>query len=269
MPRPVLKETWVIVVGACVGIATLLFFMGLLLLAIYGRQIPCDSRFLVATVVAFGAALSSAFLGGAAAAHGAIPLPIAKEHPLGFSLSGGIAVLVLLFIISNQVLARDCSDGPTISCPDTYQSMYVSQLRFGFCYPRAGWELDRGPIDVKAADIYLRNSANLDTGVHFHVSLIPGNYAGKYEDYTTQVAKTWRQLDPALRLEKTFLAGREAFLFTLLVKDRRGIARPTEVMHVYLTEEKLLEIITTRFHDTPPEDAMVMGRVRSSVVIQR
>src|SRR5262245_11693155 len=222
-PTDVLKQAWVVVVGACVGIATLLFFMGLILLSVYGRQIPCDSRFLVATVVAFGAALSSAFLGGAAAAHGSIPLPLAREHPLGFSVSGGVAVLLLLLVLSNQLFAKDCSEGPTLSCPDTYQSLYVSQLRFGFCYTRVGLELYRGPIDAKAADIYLRNSASRDTGVHFHVSLIPANYAGKYREYTTQVAKTWSQLDPNLHLEKTALAGRDAFLFTLFVKDRNGI----------------------------------------------
>lgn len=267
--KTALARPWVVVVGAIVGIVTLLFFMGLILLSTYGRQVPCDSRYLVITVIAFGAALSTAFLGGAAAAKGAIPLPFAQTHPLSISVSGGIAVLVIMLVLGTQLFSKDCSEGPTISCAETYQSYFVPQLRFGFCYPRVGWELDKGPIDIKAADIYIRNAANRDVSVHFHVSLIPANYASKHDEYTRQVANTWRQLDTNLTLTKVFIAGREAYQFVLIVKDRNGIPRPTEVMHVYLTPEKLLEIITTRFEQTPEVERNTLALIRSSLVIER
>ena len=200
-----LKKPWVIVLGSVFGGITLLFSMGLVLLSVAGHQVPCESRFLVVTVVAFGAALSVAFLGGAAAAKGALPLLFAKEHPATFSVSGGIGVLVILLLLSNSLFVQDCSEEPTVACPDAFQSYYVTQLSFGFCYPRVGWEVDSGPIDVRAADIYVRNSSNRDISVHFHVSLIPANYVDDHDEYSKQTANTWKQLDDQLTYEKTFL----------------------------------------------------------------
>ncbi|MEJ3721802.1 hypothetical protein WGM54_28345, partial [Paenibacillus polymyxa] len=115
----------------------------------------------------------------------------------------------------------------------------------------------------------VRNSANKDLGVHFHVSLIPPSYAGKPDVYTQKVANTWRQLDPDLTFAKTSLAGREAYQFSLMVKDHKGIPRPTEVVHLYLTSDRLLEIISTRFMETAELDASALSRIRSSVVIEK
>lgn len=266
--KTTLARPWVAITGAVLGTITLLFFMGLVLLSVFGRQVPCDSRYLVVTVIAFGAALSVGFLGGAAAAKGGIPLPFAREHPLTISVSGGIGVLVILLALGNHLFSKECEEQP-IACADSYQSYFVPQLRFGFCFPREGWELDKGPIDVKAADIYVRNASNKDLGVHFHVSLIPASYADKHEKYTEQVANTWRQLDPNLTFGKTFLAGRDAYQFSLQVKDRKGVSRPTEVVHVFLTPDRLIEIISTRFAETTESDISVLSRVRSSLVIEK
>lgn len=267
--KTTLARPWVVIVGAVLGTVTLLFFMGLVLLSVFGRPVPCDSRYLVVTVIAFGAALSVGFLGGAAAAKGGIPLPFAQEHPLTISVSGGVGALVILLALGTHLFSKECEAQQPIACADTFQSYFVPQLRFGFCFPREGWELDKGPIDVKAADIYVRKAENKDVGIHFHVSLIPASYADKHEKYTEQVANTWRQLDPNLIFWKTFLAGREAYQFSLQVKDRKGISRPTEVVHVFLTPDRLLEIITTRFAETPEIDTSALSRVRSSLVIEQ
>lgn len=266
--KTTLMRPWVVITGAVLGAITLLFFMGLVLLSVFGREVPCDSRYLVVTVIAFGAALSVGFLGGSAAAKGGIPIPFAREHPLIISVSGGIGVLVIMLALGNHLFSKECEAQP-IACADSYQSYFALPLRFGFCFPREGWELDKGPIDVRAADIYVRNSANKDLGVHFHVSLIPPSYADKHDKYTEQVANTWRQLDPNISFGKTFLAGREAYQFSLQVKDRQGISRPTEVVHVFLTPDRLLEIISTRFAETIDSDISVLSRVRSSLVIEK
>ena len=49
--------SWPGAVGAVSGVVTLLFFMSLVLLATFGREIPSDSKYLVRVVIAFGAAL--------------------------------------------------------------------------------------------------------------------------------------------------------------------------------------------------------------------
>jgi hypothetical protein len=264
-----LKKPWVVIVGSVFGGLTLLFFMGLTLLAVFGHQIPCESRFLVVTIIALGSSLSVAFLGGAAAAKGAIPLPFAKSHPLSFSVSGGIGVLVILLVLSNNLFVQDCSEEPTISCPVNYQSHYISQLKFGFCYPRHGWEVDRGPIDVRAADIYVRNAANRDVSVHFHVSLIPSNYSSKHDEYSQLTANTWKQLDDNLSYTKGFLNGRYLYKFNLNVLDRNGVTRPTEVNHIFLDSEKLLEIISTKFEDTSEDISDILGKIVSSTSIYK
>lgn len=267
--KKTLTQPWVVIAGAILGTITLLFFMGLVLLSVFGKQVPCDSRYLVVTVIALGAALSTGFLGGAAAAKGGIPLPLAREHPLTVSVSGGIGVLVILLALGSHLFSQECKPEQTVACADTYQGHFVSELRFGFCFPREGWEIDQGPINVKAADIYVRNSSNKDVGIHFHVSLIPASYADKHEKYTEQVANTWRQLDGNLTFRKVFLAGREAYQFALEVKDRNDITRPTEVVHVFLTPDRLLEIISTRFSETADSEISTMSRILSSLVIEK
>jgi len=259
----------VIVWGGIFGGLILFFFMGLILLSVFGHEIPCDSRFLVVMIVAFGASLSVAFLGGAAAAKGVIPIPLVKDHPITFSVSGGIAVLVILLILSNRLFVKDCSEDPTIACPHNYQSHYVSQLDFGFCYPRHGWELDRGPIDVRAADIYVRNASNRDISVHYHVSLIPSNYTVKHEQYSRKTADTWRQLDANLEYKTGFLAGRKSYEFSLMIKDRNEVSRPTNIIHVYLSAEKLLEIISTKFPETSLEISQQIGKIVSTTSIYK
>ncbi|POF27772.1 hypothetical protein [Roseibium marinum] len=265
-----LSKTWVAVVGAVLGGFTLLFLMGLVLLSIAGHEVPCRSTNLVNIVLSFGAAMSVAFIGGNAAAKGHLPLPGLKNTPMIVSASGGIAVLVIMLILtSNLFPSETCDDELAFSCPPGQQEHRISKLRFGFCYPRAGWELDSGAIGVNAADIYVRQSSNKDVGVHFHISLIPAGWAGKPEAYTAEVAKTWRQLDDNLVLDRDFVGGRDAYRFSLNVKDREGRSRPTEVTHIYLDTERLLEIIMTWFDESEDKTLSEMQRIRSSLAFAR
>lgn len=102
MPSTQKQRNWVIVVGAIVGILTLLFYMGLVFASLLGYSVPCDSRALLSTVMAFGVALSLAFLGGNAAISGALGTWV-KDHPLTFSASGGVAVFLIILIIGGRV----------------------------------------------------------------------------------------------------------------------------------------------------------------------
>jgi hypothetical protein len=100
---------WAFVTGAAFGGLTLLFFMALVLLAAFDRPIPCESRFLVVVVLALGGALASSFIGGSAAAKGEIPLRIATRNPIGFSVFGGIAVLLLLMVVGHFGYGTACA----------------------------------------------------------------------------------------------------------------------------------------------------------------
>src|SRR5438046_7475241 len=97
---------WFPVCGAAFGGLTLFFFMGLVLLAIVGYQVPASSKFAVIAVLGLGCGLSSNFLGGSAAARGSLPLAsIFKEHPIYFGLTGGIAVIVIVLTLGSVFYA--------------------------------------------------------------------------------------------------------------------------------------------------------------------
>jgi hypothetical protein len=98
--------------GFIVGFTTLLFFMGIVLLSFAGRTIPCSARFLVVVVLALGAAMASAFIGGSAAAKGSIPLPYHAASPIRFGVGGGVAVLILVLVIGWWLYVYKCVDHP-------------------------------------------------------------------------------------------------------------------------------------------------------------
>jgi hypothetical protein len=100
MPSPEVPK-WFPIAGVLFGALTLLFFMALVGASLFKYQVPSDSRFSVVVVLAFGAALSGSFLGGSAAASGNFPLPFAKDHPISFSAGGGVAILVIVFLIGH------------------------------------------------------------------------------------------------------------------------------------------------------------------------
>ncbi|MGA6981474.1 MAG: Fic family protein, partial [Candidatus Sulfotelmatobacter sp.] len=89
--------------GAVFGAVALLFFMGLVLLSVWGHSVPNDARYLVVIVLALSGALSAAFLGGNASARGTIPFPTLNEHPLTVAFTGGIAVLIALLMLGSRL----------------------------------------------------------------------------------------------------------------------------------------------------------------------
>jgi hypothetical protein len=267
----VLGQAWVAIVGAAIGVLTLAFFMVLIVLGLFGRIVPCDSAYLVYITISLGSALSASFLGGNAVARGAFTVPLLGNKPIAFGVGGGVAVLIIMLIVTQQLFGSNtsCRRTLTLSCPAGFQGYAADVLGFGFCYPREGWELDSSPIALNAGDIYMRNSSNRDVGLHFHISLVPAAWAGKPDQYTDRVARTWSQLDSNIRQFRAFVGGRDAYGFSLNVKDKDGAQRPTEVLHVYLDSERLLEVIQSAFDTTQPATVDIMQKVRSTLTFSR
>jgi hypothetical protein len=108
---------WFPIAGAVFGGCTLLFFMGVVLASIFGHDVSLQGRFIVVIVWAFGTALSSAFLGGYAAAKGSIPFPFVREHPVQFTVGGGIAVLFITALLGYYLYVQPAQ--PDHSKPNT------------------------------------------------------------------------------------------------------------------------------------------------------
>ncbi|CAN5774981.1 hypothetical protein BH18ACI5_BH18ACI5_06610 [soil metagenome] len=94
---------------AVLGI-TLGFMMLLVLLATFDKQVPTGSRYLVVIVLALGAAFGIGGLGGEAAVRGKIPLPGAQQHPLAVSVTGGVAVMIIVLLLRDVIVPRDSSE---------------------------------------------------------------------------------------------------------------------------------------------------------------
>ena len=99
------------------GATTLLFMMGLFAYStVTQRPLPSGNteRFVIIAIVAFGAALASGFLGGEAAAKGSIPFKFATKHPFTFSLTGGVAVFVIVFALGSVLYPDDDDAVPEV-----------------------------------------------------------------------------------------------------------------------------------------------------------
>lgn len=81
--------------------------MLLVILAIFGHQIPPSSKFLVVLVLALGAGFGAGGLGGHAALNGRIPLHGIEKSPIGFSAAGGVAVFILVLLLRNQIVPSE------------------------------------------------------------------------------------------------------------------------------------------------------------------
>lgn len=96
-----LSSNLALTAGMAFGGLALVFFMGLVLLSIWGHVIPRDARYLVVIVLSLSGALSAGFLGGNASARGIIPF--ATDHPLTVAFTGGIAVLIILLVLGSRL----------------------------------------------------------------------------------------------------------------------------------------------------------------------
>jgi hypothetical protein len=90
--------TWAPKAGVVFAAGTLVFFMVLVLLSVFEKNIPDDAKFPIVAVLALGLASASAFLGGDAAAKGQLPVSFLNARPVQFSVAGGIAVFVIVFL---------------------------------------------------------------------------------------------------------------------------------------------------------------------------
>jgi hypothetical protein len=105
---------WVPAVGASFAFLTFFFFVSLVVASLNGKSVPPDSRILVVAVLAIGIALSASFLGGTASASGKLPLPWGLD-PLSFSVAGGIAVFVTVFLIGYLSYVKVGDDTVTLA----------------------------------------------------------------------------------------------------------------------------------------------------------
>jgi hypothetical protein len=104
---PANAPTWVLVVGASVGLLAILFLM---YLVVSGQSLDRTRRGLIAIITSFAAAFAFAFVGGYAKAHGTIPIT-ANVTPVQFGIGGGIAVLVIVYLILHHTLVKE--SGPS------------------------------------------------------------------------------------------------------------------------------------------------------------
>lgn len=118
--------SWVPIAGVVFGCITIIFLMSLVLLAVLGYEVPCNSRFLIALLFSFSAALATAFLGGVAAAKGIIPLFDSKKYVVEFSATGGVAVLVILMLITPYVYRSDHCSPKVTACEKEIENLATS-----------------------------------------------------------------------------------------------------------------------------------------------
>ena len=104
------SPTWIAKAGAAFAGLTLVFFMGLVVAAVLNHDVPTDARFLVLVVLALGAAMSVAFLGGTAAAQGNIPIPGLEQHAIAVSAGGGSATLLIILLLGYYLYVQPSLD---------------------------------------------------------------------------------------------------------------------------------------------------------------
>lgn len=98
--------SWFSVAGVVFGAITMIFLMLLIILSLFGREIPTSSRFIVVSFLALSVGLSSTFLGGTAAARGRMSLPFFKESPMSFAATGGIAAFIIVLVLGYVLYVR-------------------------------------------------------------------------------------------------------------------------------------------------------------------
>lgn len=131
--------------------------MALVLIETLIQPIPPDAQAPVVFVLALGSALSCSFIGGSAAASGHISIPFAKSHPIGFSVGGGIAVLVVVMVVGAGVFrASGRQQSRLITGTDTIFDAREDYARSSFSFSTpgtVGWDSpisDLGVSNVSA-----------------------------------------------------------------------------------------------------------------------
>ena len=89
---------WFPVVGATFLGLELAYFMVVSFVSLTIKITP-DTKQLLIIVLAIGAAASVFFLGGSVSATGELPIPLVRKRPVAFAVSGGIASLIIVWIL--------------------------------------------------------------------------------------------------------------------------------------------------------------------------
>ncbi|VVO61684.1 hypothetical protein [Pseudomonas fluorescens] len=95
------EQTWALALGAVVGVITLIFLMALVILAINDMPPPESVKYIIITIISFGLAFATAFLGGRAAIRGAVPF-VPEGKAVEFSMAGGVAVFLIVFVVMSH-----------------------------------------------------------------------------------------------------------------------------------------------------------------------
>jgi hypothetical protein len=112
--------TWVMILGAIFGGITLIGLFVFAYLASKSPDFVCNSILLLAAVFALGAALSAGFIGGAASATGQFG-DTARNNSLAFSVGGGIAVLIIVFLAVQYFRPTNCEQKTPVHGSLDYQ----------------------------------------------------------------------------------------------------------------------------------------------------
>ena len=95
--------TWAPVAGLIFGAVVLVFFMVIVVGAIFGFEVPAAGRFPLVVVLSLASALSGHFLAWDAAAKGRLPLPGAEGYSFTVGLGSAVTILLIVLIIGDQI----------------------------------------------------------------------------------------------------------------------------------------------------------------------
>lgn len=91
---------WTMITGMCIGLLVLIFLM---FITYMNMQDPTrmPNNNLILMVLSFGTGMASAFLGGSAAASGALRLPHNgfANTPIKFGATGGVGAMLVIWIV--------------------------------------------------------------------------------------------------------------------------------------------------------------------------
>ncbi len=101
--------------------------MSLVVAAVNDKPLKdCGTRQLVVFILGLTVGGAVYFLGGDAAVKGNIPLGAAKEHPLVVSATGGIAAILITFLLGHQLYAANCNEQIVDPDPTSPFSIYIA-----------------------------------------------------------------------------------------------------------------------------------------------
>lgn len=159
--------TWVKIVGVAFLGLTLIFFMATFL---GGFTVHAGNCFLVVAVLSLGAAIGAGFLTGAAAIKGHIPIRGLEHKPMVVGATGGVAVLLIVFLISYVLVCGnlDATNAVTVDAdPDHMGSTTIA-------YGGTGDDFERNALE-NVEQIWDRDHKNI---VQFRVTFKPGKDSG-------------------------------------------------------------------------------------------